>query len=101
LVENAINYAVTPQEDGADIAIAAQLAGDRVQITVSDTGPGLLGKTPRPSLSTGVGLTNIKERLAQSFGDDHRFETRSNPGGGFRVRIEIPFQLDDIIREAA
>jgi signal transduction histidine kinase len=101
LVENAIKYAVTPQEDGADIAVSAQLAGDRVQITVSDTGPGLIGKKPRPSLSTGVGLANIRERLAQSFGEDHRFETRSNPGGGFRVRIEIPLQLEEAIREAA
>jgi signal transduction histidine kinase len=101
LVENAIKYAVTPQEEGAEIAIDARLAGERVQITVSDTGPGLIGKAGRPSLSTGVGLTNIKERLAQSFGSDHRFEARSAPGGGFRVSIEIPFQLEEPVREAA
>ena len=29
LVENAIKYAVTPQEDGADISIIAQRAGDQ------------------------------------------------------------------------
>ena len=101
LVENAIKYAVTPQEEGAEIAVAARLNGDRVQITVSDTGPGLHGRAHRPSLSTGVGLTNIRERLAQSFGADHRFETRSTPGTGFRVEIEIPFQLEEPVREAA
>ena len=41
LVENAIKYAVTPQEEGAEIKISAQQVGNRVQITVSDTGPGL------------------------------------------------------------
>src|SRR3546814_18447946 len=41
LVENAIKYAVTPQEEGADITISAQLAGEKVRITVSDTGTGL------------------------------------------------------------
>src|SRR3546814_12030292 len=39
LVENAIKYAVTPQEEGADIAVEARKIGDRVVITVSVTGP--------------------------------------------------------------
>jgi len=101
LVENAIKYAVTPKEEGAEISVSARLAGDRVQIAVSDTGPGLQGAKLRPSLSTGVGLANIRDRLAQAFGPDHRFETRSNRGGGFGVDIEIPFQLEEPTREAA
>jgi signal transduction histidine kinase len=101
LVENAIKYAVTPKEEGAEIAVSARLIGDRVQIAVSDTGPGMQGTKPRPSLSTGVGLANIRDRLAQAFGPDHRFETRSNRGGGFGVEIEIPFQLEEPTREAA
>jgi len=101
LVENAIKYAVTPQEEGADIAVAARLAGDRVQITVSDTGPGLIDRPARPSLSTGVGLANIRDRLAQAYGPDHRFETRSIPDSGFGVEIDIPFQLEEPVREAA
>jgi signal transduction histidine kinase len=91
LVENAIKYAVTPQEEGADIAVAAQLAGERVQITVSDTGPGLNDAAVRPSYSTGVGLANIRDRLNQAYGADHRFDTRNQPGGGFVVTVEIPF----------
>ncbi len=101
LVENAIKYAVTPKEEGAEIVVQARLAGDRVQITVTDTGPGLRETKTRPSLSTGVGLANIRDRLAQAFGPDHRFETRSNRGGGFGVDIEIPFQLEEPTREAA
>jgi sensor histidine kinase YesM len=101
LVENAIKYAVTPQEEGADITVSARLVGERVLIAVSDTGPGLIEAKARPTLSTGVGLANIKERLAQSFGPDHRFEAQSNPGEGFSVEIEIPFQIDEPNREAA
>ena len=44
--------------------------------------------------STGVGLANIRDRLSQAYGADHRFETESNATGGFRVTIEIPFQLE-------
>ncbi|WP_242147626.1 sensor histidine kinase [Sphingomonas sp. BAUL-RG-20F-R05-02] len=101
LVENAIKYAVTPKEDGAEINVVARLSGDRVQIGVSDTGPGLHEMKARASASTGVGLANIKERLAQAYGPDHRFETRSIPGGGYGIEIEIPFQLEEPKREAA
>ena len=101
LVENAIKYAVTPQEDGAEIRVAVRLNGERVQIAVSDTGPGLNERQVRPSLSTGVGLANIRDRLGQAYGPDHRFETRSTPAGGFSVEIEIPYQLEDVNREAA
>lgn len=101
LVENAIKYAVTPQEEGAEIRVSARLNGERVQITVSDTGPGLIEGKNRPSLSTGVGLTNIRERLAQTFGAEHRFSTHSDPRGGFRVEIEIPFQVEEQAKEAA
>ncbi len=101
LVENAIKYAVTPQEEGADIAVTVRLAGERVQIVVSDTGPGLRDGPVQPSLSTGVGLTNIRDRLAQAYGPDQRIDTRSMPAGGFSVEIEIPFQLEDVQREAA
>ena len=92
LIENAIKYAVTPQEEGADISLEARLQGDRVLINVSDTGPG--ASTTSRSLSTGVGLANIRDRLAQAYGDNHRFETQSEITGGFRVFIDIPYQIE-------
>jgi two-component system LytT family sensor kinase len=94
LIENAIKYAVTPQEEGADISIEARKTGDTLLITVSDTGPGAdAGYPVRAEQSTGVGLANIRDRLAQAYGADHRFETQTNTKGGFRVIIEIPYQL--------
>ena len=101
LVENAIKYAVSPQEEGAKITLAAQLVGPRLRITVSDTGPGLQRPETRASLplalagkpvSTGVGLANIRDRLAQAYGDDHLFEIRTPDDGGFTVVIEIPHE---------
>ena len=94
LVENAIKYAVTPQEEGADIAVDARKVGNRVVLTVSDTGPGAdAAYTVRAEQSTGVGLANIRDRLAQAYGADHRFETQTNIRGGFNVTIEIPYQV--------
>src|SRR3546814_7841354 len=89
LVENAIKYAVTPKEEGAEISVVAQPAGENVRIIVSDTGPGLNEAEVRPKLSTGVGLGNIRDRLVQAFGELQSLETRSTPGGGFSVIIEM------------
>jgi two-component system LytT family sensor kinase len=94
LVENAIKYAVTPQEEGADIDVTARRQGDKVVITVSDTGPGSEDVWVKAQQSTGVGLANIRDRLSQAYGAEHRFETESNKEGGFRVTIEIPYQLE-------
>ena len=92
LVENAVKYAVSPKEDGADISIAAQMVGANVRIIVSDTGPGLSDKQPKDTVSTGVGMANIRERLSQAYGDEHRLETASRPTGGFEVIIEFPYE---------
>ncbi len=115
LVENAIKYAVTVQESGADITVSAQLVLKKLRITVSDTGPGLQTKGHRSMMrqdgkaaktpvaqtgtggeaagsSTGLGLANIRDRLGQAYGEKHSFDTRSSPQGGFSVIIEIPYE---------
>ena len=84
---------MTPQEEGADIAVEARRSGERVLITVSDTGPGPGAPNALAHQSTGVGLANIRDRLAQAYGADHRFETQTNADGGFGVVIEIPFSV--------
>ncbi|MFZ4381665.1 MAG: sensor histidine kinase [Sandarakinorhabdus sp.] len=100
IVENAIKYAVTPSEDGADIVVDARRMGDRLVITIADTGPGL-GGTPAEAGGTGVGLTNIRERLAQSYGPDHRFELADNDPQGLIVLIDIPYQTELVAQPAA
>jgi len=92
LVENAVKYAVTPKEEGADITITASRIGSRLRLSVSDTGPGLQQGRNQETSSTGVGMVNIRERLSQAYGEDHRIDVLSNPGGGFEVLIEIPFR---------
>ena len=94
LIENAIKYAVTPAENGADIWITATREGQAVRIEVADTGDGA-GAEIAASPSTGVGLANIRDRLSQAYGAAHRFETRQNERGGFSVIIEIPFETGD------
>jgi LytS/YehU family sensor histidine kinase len=92
LIENAIKYAVTPSEDGADIWMTASREGDAVRIEVADNGSGEGCADASTSASTGVGLANIRERLQQAYGNAHGFTTKTNEHGGFSVVIEIPYQ---------
>lgn len=102
LVENAVKYAVSPQEEGARVSLTAKVHGKRLRLKVEDTGPGASGprqgdlvslaQSQQEPISTGVGLANIRNRLIQAYGPDHRFETQSGAGGGFAVLIEIPFE---------
>lgn len=105
LVENAVKYAVTPLEEGADIHVSARSIGDRLEIRVADTGPGLGDNAPGPTNEgTGVGLANIRERLTQAWGDQYRFELLPNTssplvqsgkakGPGLLVVIETPLEF--------
>ena len=101
-----MKYAVSPQEEGARIDLTAKVQSGRLKVQVSDTGPGLKGprqgdllalakKGGADTSSTGVGLANIRNRLMQAYGENHRFETSSGSGGGFTVSIDIPFETAD------
>ena len=100
LVENAIKYGVSAQEEGARISLSAQVIGRRLRMTVSDTGPGMQGSQRNAEqialqeTSTGVGLANIRNRLSQAYGEDHRFSIETPPDGGFIVTIELPFEAE-------
>ena len=95
LIENAIKYAVTPSESGADIWISAARHGDMVRIEVADNGTGA-HEALVATQSTGVGLANTKDRLAQAYGERHHFTTRTNDHGGFSVIVDIPLDARPI-----
>ena len=94
LIENAIKYAVTPSETGADIWVTATRQGEGIRIEVADNGNGE-GANVAATQSTGVGLANIRERLFQAYGSAHGFTTQKNEQGGFSVVVEIPYESGD------
>ena len=74
---------------GLEPTVTAIPEGDNVRIEVADNGAG--GQDALVATqSTGVGLANTRDRLAQAYGERHRFATRKNEQGGFSVIVEIP-----------
>ncbi len=84
LIENAIKHGLDPQPDGGQIAITAKLLDGKLDVSVADTGRGLsLAK------SIGVGLTNIRERLATLYGKDAELQLAENTPSGVVATISI------------
>ncbi|MBC7619001.1 MAG: histidine kinase [Candidatus Saccharibacteria bacterium] len=94
IVENAIKHGIEPKPEGGKIIIHAQARDGNLWVDVVDTGVGLtdgdvFGKT---SNGGGLGLDNIRKRLALLYPNASRIELRSEIPSGTSVRIMVPFQ---------
>ena len=88
LVENAIKHGLEPALDGGDLRLSAQLDGDTLRIAVADSGVGLAAATG--NASDGVGLSNIRERLAAIYGEAATLSVRDNPPHGVVSTLTLP-----------
>jgi len=89
VVENAVTHGIEPQAEGGSIRIAADRVGDNLVVSVSDTGRGLSAGSA--TAGNGVGLVNVRERLAALFGSRGRFTLEEVAPHGVRATIEVPF----------
>jgi hypothetical protein len=85
LVENAIKHGLEPQREGGTVIITAQAQDGRLRLVVTDTGRGF-GET----VGAGVGLENIRERLAALYGETAKLTLESNSPTGVIATIEVP-----------
>jgi sensor histidine kinase YesM len=90
LVENAIRHGIAPRISGGRVDVTARQVGGGLTLTVRDNGVGL-SPDKLTAFHEGVGLANTRSRLENLYGDRHRFEFSTPPGGGLVVTIVIPF----------
>ena len=90
LVENAIKHGVEPSADGGSVNIAAERREGSLVVSVTDTGRGLAA-TSRAD-GQGVGLSNIRERLAALYGPRGRFSLEPSPPRGTRATLTLPYE---------
>lgn len=88
VVENAITHGLEPQAQGGNVRIEARRQGDRLAVSVVDTGAGLAEAATRPG--QGVGLANVRDRIAAFYGARGRFSLAQETPRGARATIEIP-----------
>lgn len=87
LVENSIKYAVSTTIRPVTIRITAREAGGFLVLTVADDGPG----EGFANGGTGIGIANVKSRLAARFGEDvAKVESGPLPAGGYATVLTMP-----------
>ena len=91
IVENAITHGLEPSAQGGRVGIEARREDGRLVVAVTDTGVGLRA-AGRPG--QGVGLANVRDRIAALFGAKGRFTLTDAPPHGARAAIEIPLAGD-------
>ncbi|QOY93721.1 histidine kinase [Massilia sp. UMI-21] len=97
LVENAIMHGIEPMLEGGEIAIGARVDGDSLCIEVCDTGMGLHPGTAAPRPGSGVGLSNLRERLRQLYGKSAQLQLVENPAGGVTARLLLPLSANHLV----
>lgn len=95
IVENAVRHGIAPYGCGGEIAVRAARDNERLLLTVEDSGPGILEDQIDTSATAGLGLANTRARLSQLYGSAQHLVLENIAGGGFRVRIEIPFHIPE------
>lgn len=89
LVENAIKHGVSQTNRPVLIEVNAAEASGRLILTVTDNGPGA-GAADDDDRPHGIGLSNVRERLAARFGDAASITHGPGRDGGFSVCLTLP-----------
>ncbi|MFI6348500.1 sensor histidine kinase [Streptomyces sp. NPDC050560] len=96
LVENAVKHGLEGAVARSRITIGARDAGAEAEVVIEDDGvgmePGRLRRILRGAdgPASGVGLSNVDERLRQAFGDAYGLVIDTGVGAGMRITVRIP-----------
>ncbi|HYM48537.1 MAG TPA: histidine kinase [Burkholderiaceae bacterium] len=91
LVENSIKHGLEPKPEGGSLTISADISNGRLRVTVADSG---LGFAASGQSGAGVGLANVRERLAALYGGSARLSIEANSPSGTIVTIEVPYTFE-------
>jgi two-component system LytT family sensor kinase len=90
LVENSIKHGFARKVGPGVITIRSRRENGRAIIEVEDDGMGFVLDRLNQPMSSGIGLANVRERLAVIYGDQYQLQLTSEPGRGTSAHIEVP-----------
>lgn len=90
IIENSIKHGLASKVDGGEIRLRAWLEDARLHIAVEDNGVGIPESKLATLFESGIGVSNVNERLRVLFGARYHMSIDSTPGEGTRTLIEIP-----------
>jgi two-component system LytT family sensor kinase len=90
IIENSIRHGLAAKLDGGTIQLRTWLEATRLHIQIEDDGIGIPESKLGTLFESGIGVSNVNERLRVLFGARYRFAIDSTPGEGTRTLLEIP-----------
>jgi len=89
LVENAVTHGIAQMLEGGVVRIDVERRDGAVSIAIENP-----FDADARSARAGVGLRNVRQRLAALFGDAARLDAAAT-GEHFRVHVTVPYRTDD------
>lgn len=102
IVENAIYHGMDHLFEDGFIRVSGRLEQGLVHIVVSDNGPGMTpsqlkalheghSMSKKKARGSGIGLTNVDERVKLFYGESYGVSIESEPDEGTKAHINYPF----------
>jgi two-component system LytT family sensor kinase len=76
--------------EGGVITLRAKRGNGRLIVEVIDDGVGIPEQRQTEVYGSGIGISNVRERLKVLYGQDFLLRIDSKPGKGTSIRLEIP-----------
>jgi len=91
LIENAMQHGLEEKEGKGQLTINCAIENEHLLITLTDDGVGC--NFDAENFKEGIGLSNVKSRLAQLYGSQYEFSLNNNKYGGVTVSIKLAINL--------
>ncbi len=101
LLENSLRHGMKPGSVAMELSIVAHRENGSLILQVSDSGTGLGENDPAEVFGQGLGLSNIRDRLAHLYGDGQQFSIANRPSGGAEVTLRVPLHTSGQISQTA
>jgi two-component system sensor histidine kinase YesM len=105
LVENAVIHGIGPLSQGGYVSVKAYCGTDGLKLEVTDNGVGMTqeqieqamqGHSPdRNHQFSGIGLSNVKERVALLYGEPYDLKIFSEPGVYTTAELLLPIRYEE------
>ena len=104
LVENSVFHGLEGKMDSGTVSVKVESVDDRLEITVTDDGCGMDEATvdmlremiKNPSENSGIGLSNIVQRLRLFYGEDYTMTVESEMDEGAEIHISVPDRIREV-----
>jgi len=93
LVENCIKHGFARKVGPGTVTLRSRREGGTAVIEVEDDGLGISEERMKSAMSSGIGLSNVHERLRVLYGATGRLTITGAPGKGVCARVEIPLDV--------